>query len=276
MTTKNTNILTNGQNAGQLNAERISDEVLYDRLYHPQTGIHEVENMLTAAATENYLDGLDKDNLPAPEEAAHGLFQKTVDTFRKYNERLPKSSEPVPMPEELTTYQVAKLMMALYHIRLVTGWDDSPDYEVMLYVDGENYIYELGGEIGTYTRDFWHLVAILSSCSEEYISFKRIASEVEFWLRIFAKKVTFSYFQGFLPLFNGVFNCRTEEFLPFSPEYVFDECTYGGLYVEGEDGPTILSVTSIKSTKVSVDDWIKSDTANKYCEELSRILPECV
>ena len=70
----NTNILTNGQ-AAQLNAGRISDEVLYDRLYHTQTGIHEVENMLTmltAAATENYLDGLDKDNLPAPEEAAEG------------------------------------------------------------------------------------------------------------------------------------------------------------------------------------------------------------
>lgn len=52
------------------------------------------------------------------------------------------------------------------------------------------------------------------------------------------KKASLSYFHGFMPLENGVLNCRTKEFLPFSPEYVFDECTYGGVYAEGEDGPS--------------------------------------
>lgn len=236
--------------------------------------VNEVENMLTAAATENYLDGLNKDNLPAPEEAAHGLFQKTVDTFRKYNERLPKSSEPVPMPEELTTYQVAKLMMALYHIRLVTGWTDSTDYEVMLYVDDENYIYELGGDIGTYTSEFWHLVAILSSCSEEYISFFQIASEVEFWLRIFAKKAELSYLQGFLPLENGVLNCKTKEFLPFSPEYVFNRHTYDVFYYE--EPKKGLTMFSGEDAKLSVDDWIKLVASNEDWDELRQILSECV
>lgn len=268
-----TNILTNEQVA-QLNAGRVSDKALYRMQYYP--GFHKAENMLTmltAAATENYLDGLDKDNLPAPEEAAHGLFQETVDIFRRFNERLDEIYEPVPMPEELTTYQIAKLMMALYHIRLVTGWDDSPYYEVMLYVDDENYIYELGGDIGTYTNDFWHLVEILSSCSQEYVPFSRIQEEVELWLRIFVKKARLSYIQGFLPLENGVLNCRTKEFLPFSPEYVFDEETYGGFYEEGEDGPVICFHDD---TEQSVDDWIKLVALATRGEELGRVLAECV
>lgn len=284
MTTTNTEILTNGQ-AAQLNAGRVSGIEIYSAIRCQSRYYIEIENMLTAAATENYLASLDKDNLPSPEDAAHRLLQKTVDTFREFNEKLDEDSQPVPLPEELTPYQIAKLMMALCHIRLVVDRDkyeynesslQNPDsYAVMLYVADKSDIYDGESDIGTYTSNFWSLVETLSSRSIEdpFPAFDGFADEVEFWLRIFAKKAGLSYFQGFMPLENGVLNCRTKEFLPFSPEYVFNEGTYFGVYEEDGDGPVIRLG---EDTKVSVEDWIKSAASGTHCEELRRILSECV
>lgn len=287
MTTTNTESLTTVQ-AAQLNAGRISGREIYYGLCCQDRCFIEIENMLTVAATANYLDCLDKDNLPAPEDAAHGLFQKTVDTFREFNEKLDENEEPLDMPEELTPYQVAKLMMALCHIRLVVdrdryeySWvkyesDEFLDrYAVMLYVADKSGIYDGGSDIGTYTGNFWPLIETLSSRSIEdtYLAFSRFADEVEFWLRIFAPKAGLSCFQGVMPLKNGVLNCRTKEFLPFSPEYVFIENTYGGFYEEGEDGPIIRYDDG---TEESVDDWIKDAALYDFCEELRRVLAECV
>ena len=77
MTTTNTDILTNGQ-AAQLDAGRISKDTIYKVLRCQRRYYIEIADMLTAAATADYLDSLDKDNLPAPEEAANGLLQKTT------------------------------------------------------------------------------------------------------------------------------------------------------------------------------------------------------
>lgn len=266
MTNTKTNILTNGQ-AAQLNAGRISGREIYNALRCKDRYFIEIENILTVVATANYLDSLDKDNLPAPEEAARGLLQKTVDTFREFNEKLDEDSLPVPLPEELTACQVAQLMMALCHIRLVVDRDryegnefglQGPDgYDVMLYVADKSDIYDGESDTGTYTCNFWPLIETLSprSIEDSFVDFARYADEVEFWLRIFAKKASLSYFHGFMPLENGVLNCRTKELLPFSPEYVFNECTYPGFYEEGGDGPVIRYDDG---TERSVDDWIKS------------------
>lgn len=283
MTTTST--LTNGQ-AAQLNAGRVSEAGIYYYMLHcKEKYIFEIKNILTAAATANYLDSLDKDNLPAPEDAAHGLFQKTVDTFREFRGYLDEDAGFLDMPKELTPYQVAKLMIALCHIRLVvdrdryeinkSGLQDPDSYTVMLYVADKSSIYDGEPDIGTYTCELGALIEILSPCSikDSYLAFTRFADEVEFWLRIFAKKAGFSYFQGFMPLENGVLNCKTKEFLPFSPEYVFNECTYLGAYEAGGDGPVIRFSNG---TEQSVDDWIKSAASGTYCEELRRILSECV
>lgn len=286
MTTTNTDILTNGQ-AAQLNAGRVSGREIYSAVRCQRRYYIEIENMLTVAATANYLDSLDKDNLPSPEDVAHELLQKTVETFREFNEKLDENKEPLDMPEELTPYQVAKLMMTFYHIRLVVdvsrykgykSGSQNPDrYQVMLYVADESIFCDLrgGGDIGAYTTYFYPLVERFSPYSIEgsQLAFGRFEDEVEFWLRIFAPKAGFSYFQGFLPLENGVLNCRTKEFLPFSPEYVFDEFTYIAFYEEGEDGPVILLE---EDEKQSVDDWIKSVASNTRCKELRQILSECV
>ena len=85
MTNTKTTILTDGQ-AAQLDAGRISKDTIYNVLRCQRRYYIEIADMLTAAATADYLDSLDKDNLPAPEEAAHGLLQKTVDTFREFLE----------------------------------------------------------------------------------------------------------------------------------------------------------------------------------------------
>lgn len=266
-----TNILTNGQDAGQLNAGRISARDIFSTLCRRDRYFIEIADMLTVAATANYLDSIDKDNLPSPEDAAHGLFQKTVDTFREFN-KLDENGEPVPMPEELTAYQVAKLMMALCHIRLVVDRDryeyfgeeherdasslQDPDrYTVMLYVADKSNIYDGESGIGTYTSNFWPLVEILSSYSIEvsFLAFTGFVHEVEFWLRIFAKKVGLSYFQGLILIGNGILNCQTKKLMPISPEYVFLD-KYDCTYVETKDGPMIYY---IDGESESVDDWLK-------------------
>ncbi len=283
MTNTKTTILTDGQ-AAQLDAGRISKDTIYNVLRCQRRYYIEIADMLTAAATADYLDSLDKDNLPAPEEAANGLLQKTADTFREFNGRLDEGSLPVPLPEELTACQVAKLMMALCHIRLVAGRNryecnesglQGPDrYDVMLYVADRSGIYDGESDIGTYTCNLWPIIDTLSPHqSVSFAGFAEYADEVEFWLRLFAKKASLSYFHGFMPLENGVLNCRTKELLPFSPEYVFDECTYFGSYEEGGDGPVIRFSDGREE---SMDDWIKSVASGSDCEELRRILAECV
>ena len=257
--------------ARQLNEGRISPNAIYRAVWCQCEYYTDIAHMLTVAATANYLDGFDKDNLPAPEDAAHGLLQKTVDTFRNFNEKLYENERPLPIPEELTSYQVAKLMLALYHIRLVfdenksvylgeeleideTSLQDPDYYTVMLYVDDKSDIYGGGIGIGAYTCEFWPLVDTLSPYSMEnsFSDFVYFAQEVEFWLRIFAKKAESSELQGFMLLKNGVLNCQTKELLPFSPEYVFIEGIGTGVYEEGEDGPVIRLGEDIK---VSVNNW---------------------
>ena len=175
-------------------------------------------------------------------------------------------------------------MMALCHIRLVAGRNryecnesglQGPDrYDVMLYVADRSGIYDGESDIGTYTCNLWPIIDTLSPHqSVSFAGFAEYADEVEFWLRLFAKKASLSYFHGFMPLENGVLNCRTKELLPFSPEYVFDECTYFGSYEEGGDGPVIRFSDGREEP---VDDWIKSVASGSDCEELRRILAECV
>lgn len=249
----------------------------------------EISYMLRMAVTSDYLNELDMQNLPEPEVAGSELLQRTVVAFKAFNEVFAEevgiTIQGLDIPDELTPYQVAKLMMSLCHIRLVVDRDryecnesglQGPDrYAVMLYVADKSSIYDGESDIGTYTGNFRPLIRILSSYSMEgsYLAFDGFVEEVEFWLRIFAKKASLSYFHGFMPLENGVLNCRTKELLPFSPEYVFDECTYPGVYENGEDGPVIRIANG---TDESVDDWIKSVASGNHCEELRRVLAECV
>lgn len=256
----------------------IHGEKYYLELYH----------MLRMAVTSDYLNDLDMQNLPKPEVAGAELLQRTADAFKALKEILAEErgiTLALDIPDELTPYQVAKLMMALCHIRLVV---DKDKYEcgesglwgqdtVMLYVADKSDIYDGESDIGTYTSNFWLLIETISQrpvvVEGSFVAFAGYADEVEFWLRIFAKKVSLSYFQGFMPLENGVLNCRTKELLPFSPEYVFDECTYGGVYAEGEDGPVIRFAGG---TERPVDDWIKGAASGADSAELRRVLTECV
>lgn len=249
----------------------------------------EISYMLCMAITSDYLNELDMQNLPEPEVAGSELLQRTVVAFKTFNEVFAEevgiTIQGLDIPDELTPYQVAKLMMALCHIRLVVDRDryecnesglQGPDrYAVMLYVADKSDIYDGESDIGTYTCNLWPLIETLSprSIEDPFPAFDRFEEEVEFWLRIFAKKASLSYFHGFMPLENGVLNCRTKELLPFSPEYVFDECTYPGVYENGEDGPVIRIANG---TDESVDDWIKSVASGNHCEELRRVLAECV
>lgn len=249
----------------------------------------EISYMLCMAITSDYLNDLDTQNLPEPEVAGSELLQRTVVAFKTFNEVFAEevgiTIQGLDIPDKLTPYQVAKLMMALCHIRLVVDRDkyecnesglQGPDrYAVMLYVADKSSIYDGESDIGTYTCNLWPIIEILSPRSIEYsfVAFAGYVDEVEFWLRIFAKKASLSYFHGFMPLENGVLNCRTKELLPFSPEYVFDECTYPGVYENGEDGPVIRIANG---TDESVDDWIKSVASGNHCEELRRVLAECV
>lgn len=77
MTNTKTTILTDGQ-AAQLDAGRISKDTIYNVLRCQRRYYIEIADMLTAAATADYLDSLDKDNLPASEEAAHACSRKRL------------------------------------------------------------------------------------------------------------------------------------------------------------------------------------------------------
>ena len=76
------------------------------------------ENGAIITATNDYLGSIDRDNPPIPSELEHDLLEETRQAIGLENAALPKG-EKLTMPKQLSTWQVAQVLMCLYTFRNV-------------------------------------------------------------------------------------------------------------------------------------------------------------
>lgn len=290
--------ITNNQAAqGQVSCSTDTKEsmrnFLHNTLYGPR-GYSGVNLMLSMAVTTDYLDSLDKDNLPELEDAGPELLQKTIAAVRALNEILAEEDmPPLDVPDNLNAYQIAQLILAFRHVVLVPksvvyetfdrfmkassilpGVDDyydsyigpggipRDDYAVLFYNESKE-----GGRFGQNNyEEECHDNSVLELCG--ITDSLLMDTEVIFWLHIFADKVTPINGHEFMLVRNGILDCETKKLMPLSPDYVF-LYHYCWLYAEGEEGPVMKFWPYLEmpeenpvmecrdTTEMPVDEWLE-------------------
>ncbi len=291
--------VTNNQTAqGQVSCSTDTKESMKDFLFNSLYGSKyypEIERMLSMAVTTDYLDSLDKDNLPKLEDAGPELLQKTVAATIACNEVLAeKGEEPLCIPDNLNAYQIAQLIIAFRHVVLVPK---SAAYETYDRIMKENSIFPQIDDYyhsyvgpGGIPRDEYAVLFYNESkdngqfghhnyeeeCHDDSVwglcikadDIGMMNTEVIFWLHIFADKVIPCQGHELMLLENGILNCETKKLMPFSPDYVFLN-QYGWVYAEGKEGPVMKFWNSLEmpeegpvtkcwdTTEMPVDDWLE-------------------
>ena len=158
-----------------------------------------------------YLQMLDTDTIPTPAEIRDDLLNMLASEIDAVNESLPKTAKFV-RPRVLPPVIIALVMLKLYDIRRIV-WGDELD-------EGELFIYQTTGDRkGIYVNDERFLKTIISEYS--FRTSVQNTREVLECLSIRAKTVRVNNDPDLIPVNNGIFNYKTKELMPFSPEYIF-------------------------------------------------------
>ena len=178
-------------------------------MYYTQT---DVERTATSQYLNDVQAGLDAgDPMPSSEEMEAELLGTTQNYFFAYNQSLTKTNKDMKwtVPKTLTNEQIAALVSFKYHFRRLIGGSDEDKDLLVVYNAGR----------GIYTSS----VTIMKSMCREFSS--KIKTKAD-WDSIFdniyerAERVTQCQDQDIIPVANGLFNYKTKELLPFSPDYV--------------------------------------------------------
>lgn len=164
--------------------------------------------------TQNYLQSLDPDNLPDIGTMKGELLQKTRTVIDAVNSIAPKNGK-FKMPQSLTNYQVAKLIMFTQSICCIsyTGDPTNSLYDVLAVYQTE------GKNKGLYVTDHAELSALVRQYNYE-IDRKGI-TEVFSILRELAPHKSRCKNKDLIAVNNGIVNYKTKDLMPFDKKYVF-------------------------------------------------------
>ncbi len=238
-------------------------------------GSSEITLMLSMAVTTDYLDSLDRDNLPEPEDAGSELLQKTVAATIACNEVLAENGDELPLdvPAELNAYQIARLILALYHVVQVPTSEMTGKYPDEFNYPGSGYTILYYSEEGRTASDMfssgtyyfiWPFL-IADICPAIRTVPSQLTREVSFWLHMLAEKAGLYRGQELLPVINGIINCTTKKLMPFSPDYVFAG-KYDWEYVESGTGPVMRSIYD-GTVSLTMEEWINEVRAEREAEK---------
>lgn len=164
--------------------------------------------------TNNYLDNLDKNNLPSPADIEADILDIERTQFIMQNDSLDKGSK-WKIPTELTPNQISTIMLYLYPIRCIScaGNNTDTSYDLLaIYCDsGENE--------GIYVTDdkiFHNKIRLFN-----YNITKRGIEEVMFHLKDQAPRCTRCLNKNLIAVNNGIFDYVNKQLLPFDENIVF-------------------------------------------------------
>lgn len=162
--------------------------------------------------TDEYLDIIDMDDVPALEVIESELLNAVIDQVVIENQVRPKSVK-IKVPQTLTKYQIAKVIAYIYPIRRVNcGSADSENHLLCIYQDsGENE--------GLYieaTETIKKAAQELNKASEG-LNVDGVVSIVKSMVPVVDRTLD----KNKIAVNNGIFNFESKELEPFDSKYVF-------------------------------------------------------
>lgn len=165
--------------------------------------------------TKEYVGYLfDPDDLPTPDEITNDLIRITRKMFCDHNATAPRSLQ-WSIPQALIPTQIAEIMLRVYIIKNISymGLDSDAEFDQL------GIYQEFGENEGIYTSEQYEFSRIIISFN--YAIESRQITEVMNILKITADRVEICSDRDLVAVNNGIFNYKTKQLEPFSPEYVF-------------------------------------------------------
>lgn len=164
--------------------------------------------------TQDYLDTIDADNPPSPNDIQEDILNATEIEFITENGLRPKQSR-WRIPQKLEPKQIAQIVMKLYHVVNIAygGLDADKSYDMLSVYQTE------GPNRGIYVADSDSFYDIIQQYS--YAISDKNVTEVLNVLRNIAPRVERNNTPNLVAINNGIFNYDTKELFDFSPDYVF-------------------------------------------------------
>ena len=162
-------------------------------------------------ATDDALALVDPANPPRPLDLEADILSAQSQVISLENMSRSKE-ERQPIPKCLAPFQIARILMHIYPIvRIVTGGSGiDPEFDLLALYDAEQ---------GVYVTDDIAFRRLIREYDRQIT--KRGIDEVMLALKDWAPRVTRTMDQDLIAVNNGIFDFRTKELMPFSPEYVF-------------------------------------------------------
>lgn len=171
-------------------------------------------NEIIRTCTNDYLDTLNRDNLPSPDVIENELIAIIKSQIVLENQVLPKGCK-LSIPQKLCASQIATIMLFTHHIvRVKCGGDNAdPSYDLLaIYCDK-------GDNSGLYITDEDEIKRVAHEYN--YSISSRELSEVLELLNMQAPRVARTTDRDLIAVNNGVFDFAAKVLKPFSPDYVF-------------------------------------------------------
>lgn len=196
--------------------------------------------------TRSYIDSLDGKRRVSPLEAAAELLSRVCKRIKEHNEQV-AGEEKLPLPRALKHNQIARLIMEYYDVALVScagkkGWEhgllavyqtDGPDKGI--YSSKDDVIRNL-------IREFY-----------PQINSREIAEVVGYLYDRAPRKMQCKD-RDLVAVNNGIFNYKTKELMPFTPDLVFlTKCPVD--YVAGVVNPVLHNPDD--GTDWDVESWMQ-------------------
>ena len=199
--------------------------------------------------TQEYLDSLDRQNLPTPAQIADDIIGIIATAYALRNAGMMNNKDNKwHIPDTLEPVQIAMILTALYPIKNISCLGDSSetDYDLL------GIYQEDGPEKGIYStsdRAFSRL------CRQLHPGLtKQQLEEVRSQVSDRVARVPRCLERNLVPVNNGIFNFDTKQLLPFTPDKVFlTKCRVD--YVPNAVSPVIHNQDD--GTDWELETWMK-------------------
>lgn len=172
------------------------------------------QNEITKQVTTTYLASLDVKNLPSPATIEESLIAATNKEFSVENTGR-TGNHKINLLKRLTFSQVAQILIHLHRVARIapSGRNTDRDLDLLaIYVDK-------GEDEGIYATSEDHIRSVARLYNRELTI--NDSREVMTVLREEAPRLNRCSDRDLIAVNNGIFDYRTKELKPFSPEYVF-------------------------------------------------------
>lgn len=225
------------------------------------------KNELLRCLTKDYIDNLDKNNIPTPEIIEKELLDKLSSAFMIENTMREKENK-LQIPKALNHTQIAELMCVAHPIKKINCCEGSKtsDYDLI------GIYQEEGPNKGIYITDEEYLRILARKYN--YSLTDKDFKEIMIAMRSLLPRTNRCSDPNMIAVNNGIFDYNKKELLPFTPDVVF--LTKSGVNYN-PNAKNINIHNDDDDTDWDVDSWMDElsddpDVVNTLWEILSAII----